>query len=319
MIRHNHIDSDTMLLTFGCSWTYGVGVNWKSGMSKEEYKKDAWNNIITNRLSWRGLLCDKNSWYNNNFSRGGSSNQLQFRLAKQYFASEKWQNDRKKYKNVKVLWGITSTARYELWDSNEQELKSVSLTDKSMMSKMAMFFYDHLNELRNLSLEIIFWNKFFRLLEIDNYWFDTFNHHDYKCEWPGLEKEYETFAGVDWPSWPDYYKGNFDGVPDHVKQELSDSSSWGFTCSWNQTQIDRLIDKDTNPRDILSALAIQNDLPIDDRHHTSSWRDDTIRISGLVKQGILNPISYHPTQIGHEKIAEWFEEKLPNFFKEHAA
>ena len=32
-----------VLVTFGCSWTYGVGANYKEGMEEEEYMKTAWN------------------------------------------------------------------------------------------------------------------------------------------------------------------------------------------------------------------------------------------------------------------------------------
>jgi len=308
-------DPDTLLITFGCSWTFGVGANWHPGMSQEQYKKDAWNTNIVDQLSWRGQLAKKHGWKNHNFSRGGSSNQQQFRLAKEYFSSAGWKKDRDDYKHIKVIWGITSTARNEMWYNAQEQLVNFSYHASAVpdLSRLAvMNFYDHDNEVRNLSLEIVFWNEFFARWDIDNRWFDTFNHHDYRCDWPGLREDYEPWAGPDWPTWQQYLDNDLDQAPEHVRQEISDLDRWRFARQ--RATINRLIDQHKNPRDILSNLAQQFGIESDTCYHTSSWQDDSVRISELVKKGILNPISFHPTLHGHELIAAWVERGIPEWF-----
>ena len=71
------------LVTFGCSWTYGIGSAYVDGIPQEQYhkiKKDDTN-------SFRKILCERHNFSNVNFSVGGSSNQKQFRLATEYFLS----------------------------------------------------------------------------------------------------------------------------------------------------------------------------------------------------------------------------------------
>ena len=54
----------TLLITFGCSWVYGVGVNRKESMDESQYKKHAWGESICNEYSFRGLI-SKNLKSNN--------------------------------------------------------------------------------------------------------------------------------------------------------------------------------------------------------------------------------------------------------------
>lgn len=311
--------NDTLLITLGCSWTFGVGVNWRSDMSREEYMREAWNTELVDQHSWRGLIANQYGWKNHNLSCGGSSNQKQFRLAKEYFSSLGWKRDRATYKNIKVLWGLTSTARNELWSTEQGELVNFAYHASTVpkLSRFALMnIYDHENEVRNLALEIVFWNEFFERWDIDNYWFDTFNHHDYQCAWPGLKEDYEPWAGPDWPTWQQYLAHDFAQVPESVQQELVDLDRWRFARQ--HAQIHRLIGRDKKPRDILSSLAHKFGVENDAEYHTSSWDDDSSRISCLVKEQILNPISFHPTKQGHRLIAQWFYDQLPNWFAERS-
>ena len=72
---------------------------------------------LTEEYCFRTILSRRHDYVNINFAKGGSSNRRQFRLAEEYFNTD----DYKKYNNVIVLWGITSTARMELWSNNEKK------------------------------------------------------------------------------------------------------------------------------------------------------------------------------------------------------
>jgi hypothetical protein len=75
------------------------------------------------------------------------------------------------------------------------------------------------------------------------------------------------------------------------------------------SNIDNMIEPDKNNRDMLSVMATRlGILDIDNKYHLSSWEDDTNRVHNLAKLGYLNPISYHPTQQGHELIAQIIDE-----------
>ena len=70
------------LLTFGCSWTKGVGIPYEKGMSKEEYlevRSSRWD--LMDKHSFRGILSERLGYENINYASGGSSNQRQERLA----------------------------------------------------------------------------------------------------------------------------------------------------------------------------------------------------------------------------------------------
>ena len=78
----NELKNTTLLITFGCSWTFGIGLNYIAGMSKDEYKQNKVNSNLIQEHSFRAKLSKKYNLTNINFSQGGSSNQLQFRQAR---------------------------------------------------------------------------------------------------------------------------------------------------------------------------------------------------------------------------------------------
>jgi hypothetical protein len=242
-----------LLITLGCSWMYGVGVGYTPEMTGDQYCEIAWQEPICDSLSFRGLLSKKYNLVNKNLSRPGSSNQWQFRRAKEYFTSEEFKQARQEFDKIIVMWGVTSTARNELYCISEKKLVNFFYKSDTPESRaMVKYFYDHDNEVTQLTTEMLFWNDYFSGINITNLWFDTFNHHDY-----------------------------------------------------NQT-IDHLIFNDELPRDLLSKLAITNGLTQpDNRYHGSEWSIDSNRISHLIKCGLLNPHSHHPTQEGHRQIADF--------------
>jgi hypothetical protein len=237
-------------------------------MTEEEYDKIAWDPSICNRYSFRGLISKRNNLHNLNFAEAGSSNQLQFRLAKNFFISSHFEQIQKKYKNIIVLWGTTSTARNEFWDLEQKKYHSVFYSNSpwALAKNMVMYSYDHNIAVQELSVEMVFWNMFFQKHNIKNLWFDTFDHHNY-----------------------------------------------------NNLSIRNLIFKEKNPRDLLSSLLLEYTSDIDinnnynDDYDESNWNtSDSSIFKILYKDGVLNPISSHPTKLGHEKIANMIEEEVMN-------
>jgi hypothetical protein len=173
--------SKTVLVTFGCSWTAGVGVGYDDGMNKTEYRNIAWDDNINNEFSFRGLLSKKYNIENINFSKGSSSNQRQFRLLKNFLCSDQFKNLIDNHKVI-VLHGITSTARNELYINDKESLINFKY-DQSEYSEWAnvfvKHFYNHDNEVNRLAEDMIFFNQYYSAMNVKNLWFDTFNHHNY--------------------------------------------------------------------------------------------------------------------------------------------
>lgn len=242
------------LLTFGCSWTFGVGAAWVPGMNEDDYNNIAWNET-NEKYTFRKKLAGQFNLQNTNFAEGGASNEFNFRLARELFTDKAKLAE---MKNAIVLWGITSTARNE-WFSTEANCYINFKSDKSfndVQKYFAKFYvkyiYTHHVEVDKLTSMMLMWNDLFEFYGIKNIWFDTFNTHDYTQPVPNLIR----------------------------------------------------------PNDLLSIMTptVQAD------YHTSSWKDDDMRITQAVKDGLVNPISFHPTAKGHtviaDAIAPYIEKKL---------
>jgi len=303
------MSAKVLLLTFGCSWTYGVGVGYEAGMSADEYKQIAWNPNINKKLSWRGLISDRYNLFNRNFSLGGQSNQAQERLARQYFTSDTFEQDQTTFDKIILLWGITSTARNEMFSLQKNKLHNFFLTDDTDLSKsLVKLSYNHDFEVWDLAQKMRFWNLFFAGANIKNLWFDTFNHHDYAVVQPGMDNAedlYKQVGGPSWPSWQSFCQGR-DTIDPEILKEITDSNLWPF-WKYRQQSADslNLMFADQNPRDLMSLLCIKNGFEnIDQKYHVSGWQADTNRVDCLVNKGILNPISLHPTQQGHVQITD---------------
>lgn len=168
--------ANSLLVTFGCSWTEGVGICYEQGMSREEYQR-LWETDCE-RGSFRSIIAEHFGHDHINFARAGSSNQRQFRLARDYFISDATD----KYDSVTVLWGITSTARSEMFDSSKKTYENFfyHAQEPWILARLLLkHSYDHNNEVDSLSKNMQFWDRFFASHNIKNYWFDTFNTHDY--------------------------------------------------------------------------------------------------------------------------------------------
>lgn len=295
-------------------------------MSAKVYRQNAWNQEICEQYSWRNILCQRYGLTNLNFAVSGSSNQKQFRLARNYFSSEKFQSDLQKYKKIIVLWGITSTARNEVFLSEQQRFVNFLYTHPSPQSKFFLVnVYDHVNEVNELRRNMEHWNMVFGSLGIDNYWFDSFNTHDYKnIKWydsfPTVDN-YQAVAGSDWPNYQQFCQRDFTHVAEHIITEMK--SIYHSCAGFIDPKLDNIkcmIDADQSPRDLLSWLSqIYNFNNNDQRYQYNDWvtdyqGTDDPKIMHLVKQGVLNPISNHPTKLGHEKIADYFSMKVSKNF-----
>ena len=307
-----------LLITFGCSWTYGVGAGYQPGMSMSDLRDIAWDNSIANTVSFRGIISKKLNYTNKNFSAGGSSNQKQFRLAKEYFSSKEFDRDREYYDEIVLLWGITSIYRDELYSNLTDENINFTHHDNNRRRNKSLdlylkYFFNDDNEIRKIALDVLFWDKFFSKNIITNYWFDTFNHNDYPI--PGLEnfkKKYNECSGLDWPQWDDLITQNINHVDPKIINEIYDTERW----EWARILTDfpgfnNFIDFTNKNRDIASYLARHNGLEnLSKQIHTSVWEADTDCIKFLADVGIVNPFSFHPTQRGHQQLADYFIEKM---------
>lgn len=185
---------DTVLLTFGCSWTFGEGSGYEDGMTEMQYEKIRENEKICYENGWRKKVVEYFDVEHINFSEPGSSNDLQFRLCKQFFISNKFKDLRDKYKNIIVLWGITSTYRYDFWCKDTNRFEKILLNTSEEDVKKFGEYKDHIGltikklsyndfvRKRQLEIEISFFNQYFKLINIKNYWFDTFYSIDYKIK-----------------------------------------------------------------------------------------------------------------------------------------
>jgi len=310
------------LITFGCSWTFGVGVNYDKSMqcNPETWKVDAWDESICNQLSFRGILSQRYNFDNINLSRGGSSNQRQFRLAKTFFNSKKFQELQDIGTEIVVLWGITSTARNETYMVglnkvenfmyNSAENPPQKTTPDTMICEFfAKHIYSHRQEVFMLAHEMSHWNMFFKSLGIKNYWYDTFNHHDYTINSPALltgKHDYLERAKPDWPSWREFVSRKFPSDSRVVDEILN--PKYQFAQFVNNLSITNFVVDHPRDRDLMSQLVIRNGSDrFDRKYHFSNWDIDGDRVQFLIDQDLLNPHSFHPTKLGHEQIANMFD------------
>jgi hypothetical protein len=304
-----------LLITLGCSWTHGVGVNYEPGMTKKEYLDGCRDLSCLNQYSFRALLSQEYNMYNVDLSLGGSSNQQQFRLAENFFSSPSFAEYQKEYSEIVVLWGITSIFRNEIYHNKIKDSKSYFYNNESLLSKAIISdHFDSQYEMTLLYQKIIFWNKFFDLMGIKNLWFDTFNHHKYILMPPTYAMEaYKENAGPSWPSWEQFITGDLSGTDIETQEEILDKNRWIFYRYFYNVELNRIFKGPApGPRDLLSQMAIQYGMSdMNDNYHLSAWVDDCDRIAYLTKLGLLNPHSNHPTKSGHRCIADMLSSALP--------
>ena len=280
-------------------------------MSESQLLARAWDKELCDALSWRGLLSQRFGWENLNFSVGGSSNQMQFRYAMEFFVSSQYQKLKQNFEKILVLWGITSTARNELWSIQDQSYRNFFLTKNNVFARFLIkHCYDHDIEVQELHRRMLFWNMFFESQNITNFWFDTFNTHNYGCPYKHYitQDHYDRVSGVDWPSYHDFCNHNFS----NTKREIEEEIRTMFQV-YSLPSIVNLLDHDRCPRDLMSWLMSTTGIKVsrqNQSYHHSDWKIDKEGMDGLIDVGILNPISHHPTKAGHILICNYFLDKL---------
>lgn len=182
-----------ILLTFGCSWTFGIGVGWKPGMPRSEYQKIHDDKAYAAQYSFRAILANQYNLTNKNFAVGGSSNDLQFRQAENHLLK----TPHNEFDNVIVIWGITSVYRKEWYNVEQGVWENVMFADKLKDNPPIAREYikNHLHpSVENSMLEskMLLWNTWFEHHGIKNYWFNTFNTHKYNNSIPRM-----LYNGVD--------------------------------------------------------------------------------------------------------------------------
>jgi|TARA_B100001996_G_scaffold214402_1_gene164734 hypothetical protein len=182
------------LITFGDDWTLGTGAWYKPGMPKVVYD----NTDVDYESSWRMMLLDYYGYgcqdRYKNFASSKSSNQKQFALAKQYFSSKDYWSSTFKEKNKVVLWGLTTTRRDYKWCNDTSEYEDIIFREEYDDSKYKDKIGYGLNKwchndrvsVKELQVEILHWNQYFKALGIKNYWFDTFSSKPYTIKPPNF-------------------------------------------------------------------------------------------------------------------------------------
>tara|TARA_R100000805_G_C3598717_1_gene99584 strand:- start:199 stop:966 length:768 start_codon:yes stop_codon:yes gene_type:complete len=173
------------LITFGDSWVFGIGAEYQKGMSRDEYGKIE---KIDSGKSWRGLLSKQHTLKNINFSIGGSSNQMQFRKASEFYIKNKVKkhlskNAGKLDYDMIVLWGLTSVYRTELFNCDTSKYENLFLPTKKFGKEFSEVYLEkHFNEeeeTTKLYYKIELFNSLFKEMGLKNYWFNVFNEHKF--------------------------------------------------------------------------------------------------------------------------------------------
>ena len=306
-------------------------------MSEDDYKTNAWNKEICNEYSFRGLISKNLKIDHLNFGTGGSSNQKQFRLAKTFFFSQKFKNIKKTYDNIIVLWGITSTARNELYSTNSMEYINF------MYNTIPEFDYlsDNLEKNEYNKLKGSGWPSWedYTNLKWDNidveilkdivtteklYTRNKSNFSNFKNVFPFVfgkyswdidASTYEILLEIKMLS--DFFENNninflwFDTFNHHdYKKSFTkfvDSDSEYF-------ELKNFLEYKSKSRDLLSLILKNNNSFIKDlRYHLSTWTEDNKKINIGVKKKLLNPFSFHPTKYGHIEIAKILQPEIERF------
>ena len=182
----------TLLITLGCSWTFGEGAGCEPGMSLKEYDKIRYSSDYAWDFGWRRYVVEHFDVDHVNLGESGSSNQKQFHYAKNYFLSSKFAKDYKNHEHIIVLWGLTTLRRNFMYFKDSKMYENIFLkeenvfqtkwnTNRDKMTKaLYRFCYDDDVALREVQSDILHWNQYFRLYpKIKNFWFDIFGSKKY--------------------------------------------------------------------------------------------------------------------------------------------
>ena len=200
------------LITFGCSWTKGIGILYEKGMSKKEYVEvRRTREDLMDKHSFRGILSERLGFENINHARGGSSNQGQESLAIKYFNTHPPED-------TVVLWGITSILRNELFVRSRGKICNILFSDDDSHVKYYRDnFFDEKTELERLGNMMVHWNKFFEAHKIPNLWFQTFNTYRFPQKIDRLLPR-DLLTHITHPSIRDYHQAEWRSDSKRIEQ-----------------------------------------------------------------------------------------------------
>jgi hypothetical protein len=271
------------LATFGCSWTRGVGAQYYTGQNENDYKNSAWVESEIYPHSYRGILSKKFGLTNFNVADGGASNDYNFEMASAIFGDD---NQKEKFLKSSpiVLWGITSTARIYRGGQN------IFLAPNRETSIMLFLEENYITDPSLEDLKFILNDQpfLYQALYLKLY----YDHN----------KEVIRLANM-MQNWNDIFE--YYNIP----------VIWFDTFNthnyYNSTR--NLIKNG----DLLTQMLQSHNIKFNLNkkwYHLSDWTNDDDRITKGVKHNLLNPYTYHPTQLGHQTLADiispYIEEKL---------
>jgi hypothetical protein len=298
--------SDKLLVSFGCSWTYGRFIHWKSDQKKTDH---ATNNTqveleLANTHAYRSLIAKHLHMDQQVFAEGGSSNQRQFRLASQYFFGP----DSNKINNAKLYTNVYQKIRDTSWPSVEEFKFSGKLSNQIVEEIVGTH--------KITAFEL------FKSEERPKYviWFITSTA---RIEFFDAQTRQYKNKFLSWPE--DQYTRMFASqCYDHNHELENLAHQMNLWNAYFQTQGIKNIWVDTfNHHDY--PIAIENYVKIsnyasdimsnmcvklgyitfnNDEFHTSGREADDTRSKFLADQGMLNPETLHPTIQGHQLIAD---------------
>lgn len=297
-----------VLVFFGCSWTWGKFINWETyGESRytiDKVKEEEHSNLY----SYRALITKNFGFDQINFSRGGNSNDRQFRLAKEYFIGPNHSRinqlnrikgfTKKRYESIRDLsWPsfdqlLTNPylADYILDELNtKHDMQDLEFLRKDCRKHIVLWFITSTARKEFYNASQATWENFMMMDNTDSLlkkvWFADYYDHN---------KELETLAQnmILWNSW---FKQN------------NITNFWIDTFNHHEYMIDinNKIDFQTGYSDLMSNLCVLHGfVPDKTEYHYSAWNSDEPRCDFLISKGLLNQSTLHPTQLGHKIIAE---------------
>ena len=189
------IPKKTLLITLGCSWTFGEGAGYEPGMNHKEYEKIRYSPKLAWKYGWRRYVVEHFDIDHHNIGESGSSNPKQFHYAKQYFLSKKFLQEYKEHENIIVLWGLTTLRRAFMYFKDSKMYENMFMkeenvfqtkwnTNRDKMTKaIYRYSYDDDVALAELQTDILHWNQHFKLFpKIKHFWYDIFGSKKYTIE-----------------------------------------------------------------------------------------------------------------------------------------
>lgn len=258
-----HGQGPDIFLAIGCSWTRAWGAdNSCKPFGSKDYKDD--HNFILNR-SYVGLLA-RHLGFDSiiNLAIPGSSIDMQVR-----FLVEFLQKNRKQFRRIFVLWGLTSHLRWELYSNKIDKPVAFQIgADVPVVAasfypgrdiEMRSFLVNHWNEafeLERYNHKIVMTHAYLSMLDIDHLFFCTF----------------ESF---------DHTNMNLEQIPD-----------------------DKYFLKNCHPADMLSLWCKENDIPRPWPVYSAPFSEQDISVQqDLIDLGFLSQNYAHPTEKAHSDIA----------------